>query len=241
MSYDPAVVAHYLFSPVLIQGAWITLQISILAQAIGVVLGIIAALGRQARNPIFNLPANLYIWFFRGTPVYVQLIFWFVALANVSPFNVALLALSLNEGAYMAEIVRAGIESVDKGQMEAAQSLGMTYGLAMRRIVLPQALRVIIPPTGNEFISMLKTSSLASIVSLDELLFRSQNIYESTSGVGAAHGVELLTVASIYYLVMTTIFSIGQAWLESRLGDRRSMARRSWWTGVLSLGGAARR
>ena len=244
MSYDPAVVAHYLFSPILLRGALITLQISILAQAIGIGLGILSALGRQSRNPVFNLPANLYIWFFRGTPVYVQLIFWFVALPNVSPFNVALLALSLNEGAYMAEIVRAGIESVDRGQMEAARALGMTYGLAMRRIILPQALRVIIPPTGNEFISMLKTSSLASIVSLDELLFRTQNIYESVSGFGAAHGLELLTVASIYYLVLTTVFSMGQAWLESRLGDRRATERRSlrlWWANVFSLGMTARR
>lgn len=246
MSYDVSVFAHYLFSSVLIRGAVITLQISIFAQAIGIIIGIIGALGRQSRNPLFNLPSNLYIWFFRGTPIYVQLIFWYAALNGASPFNVALLGLSLNEGAYMAEIVRAGIESVDKGQMEAAQSLGMTYGLAMRRIVLPQALRVIIPPTGNEFISMLKTSSLASIVSLDELLFRTQNIYQNTSGYGAAHAVELLTVASIYYLVLTTIFSIGQAWLESRLGDRRAQALTQGTlltrlTSVLSLGGAIRR
>ena len=111
------------------QGAWITLQLSVLAQLIGVVLGIIAALGRTSRNPLFYVPANFYIWFFRGTPVLVQLLF--------SEFQSALLALGINEGAYMAEIVRAGIESVDKGQMEAAKSLGMTYGLAMRRIILP--------------------------------------------------------------------------------------------------------
>lgn len=241
MNYDPSVVWHYLFSPALLQGVWVTLQLSVLAQVIGVVLGIIMALGRTSRTPVFYVPANAYIWFFRGTPVYVQILFWFAALSTVSPFFVGLLALSLNEGAYMAEIVRAGIEAVDKGQMEAAKSVGMTYGLAMRRIVLPQALRVIIPPTGNEFISMLKTSSLASAVSLDELLFRAQNIYGCTSCTGALHVMELLTVASLYYLLLTTIFSIGQAWLENRLGDRRARERRSWWTMVLNLGGAAAR
>jgi len=246
VSFDWSIVAQYLFSSYLLEGVWITLELSILAQVIGIVLGTIMALGRTTRNPLFYLPAKFYIWFFRGTPVYVQLLFWFNAFSKVSPFYVGLLALSLNEGAYMAEIVRAGIESVDKGQMEAAHSLGMTTGLAMRRIVLPQAARVIIPPTGNEFISMLKTSSLASAVSLNELLLHAQNIYNSAdpNTAGAAHVLELLTVASIYYLILTTIFSIGQAWLESRLGDRRAASRRSpraWMTSVLSLGGAVRR
>ncbi|MCA1597960.1 MAG: amino acid ABC transporter permease [Chloroflexi bacterium] len=247
MVFDWGIVREYFFSTILLEGVWITIQLSVLAQVIGVVLGGVTALGRQSRNPLLSLPANLYVWFFRGTPVYVQLLFWFAALPKVQPFNVGLLALSLNEGAYMAEIVRAGIQSVDKGQMEAAQSLGMTYGLAMRRIVLPQALRVIIPPTGNEFISMLKTSSLASAVSLDELLLHAQNIYNSSGDVpGATHVLELLTVASIYYLILTTIFSIGQSWLESRLGDRRAQALTrgtllTRLTSVLSLGGAIRR
>ncbi len=246
MSFDWSIVAQYLFSSYLLEGVWVTLELSVLAQVIGIVLGTIMALGRTTRNPLFSLPANLYIWFFRGTPVYVQLLFWFSAFSKVSPFYIGLLALSLNEGAYMAEIVRAGIESVDKGQMEAAHSLGMSTRLAMRRIVLPQAARVIIPPTGNEFISMLKTSSLASAVSLNELLLHAQNIYNSAdpNTAGAAHVLELLTVASIYYLILTTIFSIGQAWLENRLGDRRAVSRRSaraWMTNVLSLGGAVRR
>ena len=246
MSFDWSIVAQYLFSSYLLEGVWVTLELSVLAQVIGIVLGTIMALGRTTRNPLFSLPANLYIWFFRGTPVYVQLLFWFSAFSKVSPFYIGLLALSLNEGAYMAEIVRAGIESVDKGQMEAAHSLGMSTRLAMRRIVLPQAARVIIPPTGNEFISMLKTSSLASAVSLNELLLHAQNIYNSAdpNTAGAAHVLELLTVASIYYLILTTIFSIGQAWLENRLGDRRAVSRqsaRAWMTNVLSLGGAVRR
>ncbi len=244
--FDWSIVREYLFSTILLEGVWITIQLSVLAQVIGVVLGSVAALGRQSRNPLLTIPANLYVWFFRGTPVFVQLIFWFNALPKLSPFNVGLLALSLNEGAYMAEIVRAGIQSVDQGQMEAAQSLGMTYGLAIRRVVLPQALRVIIPPTGNEFISMLKTSSLASAISLDELLLHAQNIYGSQDAPGATHVLELLTVASVYYLILTTVFSIGQAWLESRLGDRRAQALTQGTlltrvTSALSLGGAIRR
>ena len=226
----------------LLQGAVITLELSLLAQIMGVVLGVIAALGRTSRYPWFYVPANFYIWFFRGTPVLVQLLFWYTALPQIFPglllseFQSALIGLGLNEGAYMAEIVRAGIQSVDTGQMEAAKSLGMTYGLAMRRIILPQALRVIIPPTGNEFISMLKTSSLASAIAVDELLQRAESIYAVN-----LRNMELLSVAALYYLVLTTIFSIGQAWLESRLGDRRARERRSVWTGILSLGGAAAR
>ncbi len=246
MIFDWGIVREYLFSTILLDGVWITVQLSVLSQVIGVALGGLAALGRQSRNPLFTIPANIYVWFFRGTPVYVQLLFWFAALPKVQPFNVGLLALSLNEGAYMAEIVRAGIQSVDKGQTEAAQSLGMTYGLTMRRIVLPQALRVIIPPTGNEFISMLKTSSLASAVSLNELLLHAQNIYNSTDSPGATHVLELLTVASVYYLILTTVFSIGQAWLESRLGDRRAQSFQQGaiftrLTSALSIGGSVRR
>ncbi len=219
----------------LLQGALITLELSILAQVIGVVLGMLAALGRTSRNPLLYAPANFYIWFFRGTPILVQLLFWYTGLPQLIPglkfpeFQSALLGLGINEGAYMAEIVRAGILSVDRGQMEAAQSLGMTYGLAMRRIILPQALRVIIPPTGNEFISMLKTSSLASVVAVDELLQRAGNIYAVNF-----RNTELLAIAAIYYLVMTSIFSIGQAWLESRLGDRRADVRNTWWRRMLS-------
>ncbi len=144
----------------------------------------------------------------------------------------ALLALGINEGAYMAEIVRAGLESVDPGQREAAISLGMPYGLTMRRIILPQAARVIIPPTGNEFISMLKTTSLASVISVEELLHRSQAIYQDNFYV-----LELLTAASIYYLVMTSVFSYLQAQLESRLGERKADRGPSLLTRLTGLSG----
>jgi polar amino acid transport system permease protein len=206
---------------VLLEGAKITLELTILAQFIGVVLGIIAALGKTSRILPLRVLAELYIWLFRGTPVLVQLLIWYTVLSQTPEFTIALIALSLNEGAYMAEIVRAGLEAIDPGQTEAAQSLGMRYWQIMRRIVLPQALRVIIPPTGNELISMLKTTSLASVISLSELLQRSQNIYECSSCEGALHVLELLIIAALYYLVMTTVFTIIQAYIESRLGDRR--------------------
>ena len=199
-----------------------------LAQSAGIILGVITALAKTSRIIPFRIIAELYIWLFRGTPVFVQLIMWFSglpqifpALTHVPPFQIALIALGLNEGAYMAEIVRAGLQAVDPGQTEAAQSLGMRYGQIMRRIILPQAARVIIPPTGNELISMLKTTSLASYISVQELTQRSENIFGCTDCDGAAHNLELLTIASLYYLVMTTIISIGQAYIESRLGDRR--------------------
>ncbi len=212
---------EYLFNGVLLQGALVTLELTILAQLTGVVLGIILALSRAARPFPLRLLSGLFVWFFRGTPVLVQLIFWYTLLSQTDEFIVALIALGLNEGAYMAEIVRAGLEAVDVGQTEAAQSLGMRYSQIMRRIVLPQALRVIIPPTGNELISMLKTTSLASVISTSELLQRTQNIYTCSSCDGALYVIPLLSIASIYYLVLTTIFTIGQSYIENRLGDRR--------------------
>jgi polar amino acid transport system permease protein len=191
-------------------------------------LGILAALGKTSRIIPLRVIAELYIWLFRGTPVFVQLIMWFSGLpqifpilTHVPPFAIALIALGLNEGAYMAEIVRAGLQAVDPGQTEAAQSLGMRYGQIMGRIILPQAMRVIIPPTGNELISMLKTTSLASYISVQELTQRSENIFGCPDCDGAAHNLELLSIASLYYLVMTTVISIIQAYIESRLGDRR--------------------
>jgi polar amino acid transport system permease protein len=213
----------------------VVLVVAVLAQLIGIVLGVVLAVMRLSKNPVTSTTAWGYIWFFRGTPVLVQLLFWFAAVplafktfslgipfthvtfyekpmvTFMTSFVAALLGLGLNEGAYMAEIVRAGILSVDEGQVEAAHALGMTPGLTMRRIVLPQAMRVIIPPTGNEFISMLKTTSLASVVLLGELLREAQNVYTANF-----KNLELLIVASFWYLVLTTIASIGQYYLERR-------------------------
>jgi polar amino acid transport system permease protein len=189
-----------------------------LSQAAGVVLGVFTALARLSRwvIPIARWVAGIYIWLFRGTPLLVQIVFVYYVVPEVTNYNVnlnefwsAFIALALNEGAYMAEIVRAGITSVDTGQVEAAQSLGMRNWLTMRRIVLPQAIRFIIPPTGNEFISMLKNTSLAYVISTQELFFAGNQI-----GTHSFRYFEPLTIISLYYLAMTTVATIAQGFLE---------------------------
>jgi polar amino acid transport system permease protein len=222
VNYDPDVVWRFLFNSVILEGAQRTIIVAIAAQVLGVFLGVVSALMRMSKNPLLNVPANFYVWFFRGTPLLVQLLFWYNGVPELfgnpdltrqlTSFRIAIFALGVNEGAYMTEIVRAGIESVEAGQMDAAKSVGMTYAMAMRRIILPQALRVIVPPTGNEFIGMLKNSSLAFAIGLMELLTASRSIYVVNFKI-----LELLTVASIWYLVMTTVFSLAQAELEARL------------------------
>ncbi|MEU7293867.1 amino acid ABC transporter permease [Streptomyces exfoliatus] len=225
------------FDPSVISGLWNTILISVASMALGLVLGIVFAVMRLSKNPVTGAVAWLYIWFFRGTPVYVQLLVWFnlslifqyIDLGPIyknetvdvmTPFMVALLGLGLNEGAYMAEIVRAGIQSVDEGQTEAAHALGMSQTKTMGRIVLPQAMRVIVPPTGNEFINMLKTSSLVSAVQYTELLRASSNIGNTAGAV-----MEMLFVASIWYLALTSVFSVGQYYLERRFarGSTRNL------------------
>ncbi|MDA5286068.1 MULTISPECIES: amino acid ABC transporter permease [unclassified Streptomyces] len=232
-----ATVGDKLFDPAVLAGLGNTIIISISAMALGLVLGILFAVMRLSNNPVTSFVSWLYIWFFRGTPVYVQLLVWFslplifqyINLGPIyknetvdvmTPFMVALLGLGLNEGAYMAEIVRAGIQSVDEGQSEASHALGMTRTQTMRRVVLPQAMRVIIPPTGNEFINMLKTSSLVSAVQYTELLRASSNIGSTAGAV-----IEMYFVASIWYLALTSVFSVGQYYLERRYarGSLRSL------------------
>ena len=222
LDYDPRVVWDYLFSPIILEGAQRTIVVALAAQVLGVFLGVVSALMRMSKNPLLNVPANFYVWFFRGTPLLIQLLFWYIGVPQLfdnpeltrqlTSFRVAIFALGVNEGAYMTEIVRAGIESVEAGQMDAAKSVGMTYAMSMRRIILPQALRVVIPPTGNEFIAMLKNSSLAYAIGLMELLTASRAIYVRNLKI-----MELLTVASIWYLGMTTVFNVMQAELESRM------------------------
>ncbi len=214
-------------SPALVNGIGLTLVISVVAQFLGVILGVIAAIAKMARIYPFRLAAGLYVWVFRGTPLLVQLIFFYYGFPTagifkwpeiiVGPVDVlpavlaGIIILGINEGAYMAEIVRAGIMSVDPGQTEASKSLGMTYGQTMRRIVLPQAARVIIPPLGNEFNNMLKTTSLLTVISVFEL-------YNTTS-VAAGHTYrtfELFAGAAVWYLAMTTIWGFVQSWIERR-------------------------
>lgn len=191
-----------------------------LSQAVGIVLGLFTALGRlsQMSVPVFRWIAGLYIWLFRGTPLLVQIIFVYFAVPQLTGDRVilgeltsAIIALSLNEGAYMAEIIRAGITSVDVGQMEACQALGMPRWLAMRRVILPQAIRFIIPPTGNEFISMLKNTSLAYVIGAHEVLFETQQIYSAN-----LRYFELLSVVAVWYLAMTTVATYLQSRLEQR-------------------------
>jgi polar amino acid transport system permease protein len=229
------VVGSYFVSGRVLNGLWITILLTVVCMAIGIVLGVILAVMRLSQNPLLSGSSWLYIWFFRGTPVLVQLLVWFnlaflypqisigvpfgpswaTANANdlITPLLAAILGLGLNEGAYMAEIVRAGILSVEHGQGEAAQALGMTRGLTMRRIVLPQAMRVIIPPTGNETISMLKTTSLVAFIALTDLLYSVQLIYARTYQT-----IPLLIVASIWYLAVTSVLSVGQYYIERYFG-----------------------
>jgi len=229
------VVGEYLFQTPILEGLVVTLELTVIAMVIGVLLGVMLAVMRVSSNPLLSRASWLYIWFFRGTPVLVQLLFWFniatlypkLALGIpfgpafihpdvntlITAFRAAVLALGLNEGAYMAEIVRAGMISVDEGQTDAAQSLGMSRMQTMRRIVLPQAMRVIIPPTGNETISMLKTTSLASVITVGELLHSAENIYARNFKV-----IPLLIVASIWYIVCTSVLYVGQYHLERYYG-----------------------
>ncbi len=238
------IVGQYLFDSRILHGVLTTIYLTVLCQAVGIVLGILAAVMRLSPNPIVKGASWLYIWFFRGTPLYVQILFWYniaalfptIALgipfgpsfvhgnANtiITPLVTAVLALGLNEGAYMAEIVRAGIISVDEGQTHAAQSLGMSRLQIMRLIVLPQAMRVIIPPTGNETISMLKNTSLLVAASYGELLFAAQSIYDVNYKV-----IPLLIVASIWYLVMTSVLYVGQYFIERRYGRGFSRAEKA--------------
>ena len=233
--FEWGIIRHYFTSSRVLQGLVTTLELTVLCMAIGIAIGIVLAVMRLSPNPLVSSASWLYIWFFRGTPVLVQILFWgfiaalyptlslgiplgpqfvhFSANSTITPFVAGMLALGLNEGAYMAEIVRAGFISVDEGQTEAAQSLGMTRLQTMRRIVLPQAMRVIVPPTGNETISMLKTTSLVSVIAVTDLLYSVQLIYAVNYRT-----IPLLIVASIWYLIVTTVLSFGQYYLERYFG-----------------------
>jgi polar amino acid transport system permease protein len=239
------IVGKYLFNPRITHGVVVTIRLTVISMAIGILLGVLLAVMRLSPNPLISGASWVYIWFFRGTPLLVQILFWnFVSAlyptislgvpfggpslihANANsliPTSVAvILALSLNEAAYMAEIVRAGIISVAEGQAEAAQSLGMGRLQTMRLIVLPQAIRVIIPPTGNEAISMLKNTALASVVAYTELLYSVQLIYAVNF-----KQIPLLIVAVIWYLAMTSVMYVGQYFIERRYGRGFTRAERA--------------
>ncbi|MGH2884344.1 MAG: amino acid ABC transporter permease, partial [Solirubrobacteraceae bacterium] len=239
------VVGQYLFDHRITRGVLVTIELTVLAMLIGVLLGIVLAIMRLSPNWLVSQFSWLYIWFFRGTPLLVQILFWsFIgalykkielgvpfggpaivsANANslISPTVAVILALSLNEAAYMAEIVRAGFISVDEGQTEAAYSLGLSRLQTMRLVVLPQAILVIVPPTGNEVISMLKNTSLASVVAFTELLYSVQLIYAVTY-----QQIPLLIVAVVWYLVMTSVLYVVQYYIERRFGRGFTRAQRA--------------
>jgi polar amino acid transport system permease protein len=245
IDFEWHVVGDYLFNPLIREGAWRTIQVAVAAQLLGVLLGLLFALMRISRNPLANGFAGFYVWFFRGTPALLQLYLLYFGIpqlldnqtvtTELTAFRAAILAFGVNEGAYMTEIMRAGILSVEAGQMDAAKSVGMTQLQAMRHVVLPQALRVAVPPTGNEFIAMLKNTSLASTIALVELLGAARLIYAPTFKI-----MELLVVAAIWYLAMTTVFSLLQAELERVLAVGERERPETLFSRVLNLMGGRR-
>ena len=195
-----------------------TMTLTVLSLCFGTMLGAILALCKMAKNKVLWAISAFYIWIFRGTPLILQLFFFYYALPTISPalkldaFTAAVIGLSLNSGAYMAEIVRGGILAIDKGQFEASKALGFTYTQTMSKIVLPQAFRVIIPPVGNEFIAMLKDTSLVSTIAMVELMKTATNVASTTFKYP-----EMLSLAAIFYLLMTTIFTTVFSHIEKKL------------------------
>lgn len=245
-AYRWATFGKYIFDERVSEAAWNTLQLTIWSMVLGLLLGVVIAVMRLSPNPVFKAVSWVYLWIFRGTPVYVQLVFWglfptiyqriqlgvpfgpsffHLDLRDLSiSFLLAIIGLGLNEAAYMAEIIRAGINSVPEGQSEASTALGMSWWMTMRRTVLPQAMRVIIPPTGNEFISMLKTTSLVTAVPY------TLELYTRTRDISAVifEPIPLLLVAAVWYLAITSVLMIGQHYLErhfSRGISRKLTAR----------------
>lgn len=225
------VVAQWFTADSILNGLSVTLGLTVVAMIIGTAIGLVLAIARMSNDTLFSSLAGLFIWFFRGTPLLVQLIFWYnlstlfpeISLSIpfgptlvswntndlITPMTAAIAGLSLNEAAYMAEIIRGGLLSVDKGQVEATDAFGMTRARALRRIIIPQAMRSIIPPTGNQLISMIKATSLVSVIAMADLLYSVQAVYNRTFEV-----IPMLMVAVIWYLVITSILNVGQGFIE---------------------------
>lgn len=251
-------VWHYLFARPILSGLGLTLELTALATVISLAGGTVLALMRMSPNPVLATVAALYIWFFRSVPLLVQIIFFynFSALyphvtlglpwgpnfgtvnvnAIVTPFVAALLGLTFNESAYTAETVRGGILSVGAGQWAAAKAVGFSPGQTLRVVILPQAIKVFLPPFGNQVVNLLKLTSLVSIVALADLLYSAQIIYSRTFET-----IPLLIVASLWYLLLVSILSYGQGLLERRLaaGSSYPVPRRSWYARLLAAGGGA--
>jgi polar amino acid transport system permease protein len=221
-------VGRFLTAKVILEGIVNTMVMAVLAMAFGIALGVVVAIMRLSPNPVLKSVAAGYTWLFRGTPLILQLLLWFNlalvfptigipglwsvrAVDVMTPFLSALLGLGINQGAYTSEVIRAGMLSVDAGQYEAAQAIGMGRLRALRRIILPQAMRVVIPPLGNEFIGLVKATSLASVIQYPEVLHNAENIYYANSRV-----IELLIVAGLWYLLVVSMLTPLQMLLERR-------------------------
>jgi len=243
-NFEWHVVAQWFTEASVIKGLGVTLGLTVVSMVLGTLLGLLLAVGRLSQSLLLRRLSGLYVWFFRGTPLLVQLLFWYnmstlfphVALGLpfvgptfaswntndlITPLTAAIAGLALNEAAYMAEIIRAGLLSVDNGQAETAQAFGMSRGRALRRIIIPQAMRSIIPPTGNQLISMIKATSLVSVIAMGALLYSVQTIYNRTFEV-----VPMLMVAVIWYLLITSVLNVGQSFIERfySKGTRRTVA-----------------
>lgn len=237
------VAGEFLLDPTILQGLLTTLGLTLVSMVLGTILGLVLAIWRIGDNSLLQRIAGLYIWIFRGTPLLVQLIFWYnlstlfptislglpfghvFATWNtndlISPLTAAIAGLALNEAAYMAEIIRAGLLSVDSRQMETAQSFGMTRSRALRRVVIPQAMRSILPPAGNQLISMIKATSLVSVIAMSDLLYSAQTIYNRNFQV-----IPLLLVAVIWYLFITSILNIIQSRIEIRFSRGHEISKK---------------
>jgi polar amino acid transport system permease protein len=215
--WDWGAFSTYLVNIYLLEGAWTTVWLSVVTMAFGLVLGLLVAIMHMSRNPVLRSMARFYLWIMRGTPLLVQLIIIYTGLPQIgirlSVVQSALLGLSLNEGAYLSEIIRAGILSVPKGQFDAARAVGMNYPTLMRVVVMPQAARVIIPPLGNNFNGLLKTTSITSVISMEELLRRGQMLIQVEFRV-----LEIFTVAALYYLALISLWGLVQRRLEDHFG-----------------------
>ncbi|MDE3801322.1 amino acid ABC transporter permease [Sinorhizobium meliloti] len=232
-------VRDFLFAPAILVGLYNTLLMTVAAMGLGIVLGVVIAIMRISGNPVLSSIAIGYIWVFRGAPALLQLMLWFnLALIFptlgipglfelrtvdvMTPFVAAVLGLGISQGAYTSEVVRSGLLSVDSGQYEAARTIGMTQMMMLRRIVLPQAMRVMVPPVGNEVIGMVKLTSLASVIQYSEILHNAQIIYFANTRV-----LELLLVASFWYLLVVSVLSIGQHYIERYFGRGSKSIRSS--------------
>ncbi|NIG18743.1 amino acid ABC transporter permease [Pantoea sp. Al-1710] len=231
-NFEWKVVLQWFTEGSVMKGLQVTLGLTVVSMILGTLLGLLLAVWRLSENKLLSGISSLYIWFFRGTPLLVQLIFWYnlstlfpnisitvpwtdITFASwntndlITPLTAAFAGLALNEAAYMAEIIRAGLLSVDQGQVETTQAFGMSRSRALRRIIIPQAMRSIIPPTGNQLISMIKATSLVSVIAMGDLLYSVQAVYNRTFEI-----IPMLMVAVIWYLLITSILNIGQSAIE---------------------------